>query len=93
MDHFVTLNRLPEGVQFPPELSDRIRYDGSSCRLVFQGFMSKAEFDRLSVLSPDWPYRRALEDLFRLCTPQDESGPGPLQKIRAFLTGWATPKT
>jgi hypothetical protein len=32
--------------------------------------MSKSEFDRLCLLSDDWGYRRPLEDLFRLCTPE-----------------------
>jgi hypothetical protein len=32
--------------------------------------MSKSEFDRLCNLSDDWSYRRPLEDLFRLCTPE-----------------------
>ncbi len=66
MDHFVTLNKLPAGVEFPAELRDKIQYDETSHRLVFHGFMSKAEFDRLCSLSDDWGYRRPLEDLFRI---------------------------
>ena len=74
MDHFVRMGRLPDGLQFPPDLLDRIWYDAEGRRLVFRGFMSKAEFDRLFRLSDDWGYRRPLEDLFRECTP-DEEGP------------------
>ena len=68
MDHHVDLKRLPEGLTFPPDLSERIRHDTESGRLWFHGFMCKAEFDRLSRLSEDWGYRRAIEDLFRACT-------------------------
>jgi hypothetical protein len=70
MEHFVRLDQLPADVKFPPELSDRIRYDSKQRRLVFQGFMSKADFDRLIGIHSDWAVRRALEELFRLCTPE-----------------------
>ena len=68
MDHHVDLKRLPDGVTFPAELGDRIGYDPDRARLWFRGFMCKAEFDRLSRLSDDWGYRRAMEDLFRIST-------------------------
>ncbi|WP_435007627.1 hypothetical protein P12x_004893 [Tundrisphaera lichenicola] len=68
MDHHVELVRLPDGLTFPPELSDRIGHDADRKRLWFRGFMCKAEFDRLNRLSDDWGYKRALEDLFRVCT-------------------------
>jgi hypothetical protein len=68
MDHHVELKRLPDGLTFPPELSDRIHFDADRGKLSFRGFMCKAEFDRLGRLSDDWGYRRAMEDLFRLCT-------------------------
>lgn len=71
MDHFVTMNRCPEGLEFPADLRTRIWYDPVKRRLVFRGFMSKSEFDRLCLLSEDWNYRRPLEDLFRLCTPEE----------------------
>jgi hypothetical protein len=64
---------LPAGLTFPPDLSDRIRYDGERRRLVFQGVMSKAEFDRLSALSDDWGYRRPLEELFRKSMPEERA--------------------
>ncbi len=75
MEHFVTLQRLPANFQFPPDLADRIWFDEVHRRLVFRGFMSKAEFDRLSLLSDDWAFRRALEDLFRLCLPEAQRRP------------------
>ena len=70
MDHFVTLNKLPAGLVFPPDMREKIQYDEESHRLVYRGFMSKSEFDRLCSLSDDWSYRRPLEDLFRLCMTQ-----------------------
>ena len=85
MDHFVTVDRLPSGLQFPPDLSDRIRYDAERRRLSFHGFMSKAEFDRLCSLSDDWSYRRPLEDLFRQCMPESPRPTG-LRRLVAALT-------
>jgi hypothetical protein len=85
VDHFVTMNRLPDGLEFPPALTDRIWFDAAKRRLVFRGFMSKAEFDRLNRLSDDWGYRRPLEDLFRLCTPEEEERPRGLRRMFASL--------
>ncbi len=68
MDHFVILERLPAGLEFPPELRDRIAYDPATKRLSHRGFMSKADFDRLWMSCEDWSFRHRLEDLFRLCT-------------------------
>jgi hypothetical protein len=73
MDHFIRLEALPPGLVFPPEFTGRISYDVAGHRLVFHGFMSKADFDRLCRLSDDWTYRRQLEELFRLCTPEAET--------------------
>src|SRR5690349_5325799 len=71
MEHFVHLEALPGGLQFPAELRDKIRYDDAAQRLCYRGFMSKVDFDRLNYLSDDWSYRRQLEELFRLCTPEE----------------------
>jgi hypothetical protein len=68
VEHFVPIQRWPEGLDFPADLRERIQYDPTRGRLVYRGFMSKSEFDRLCKLSDDWSYRRPLEDLFRLCT-------------------------
>lgn len=76
MDHFVPLDRLPDGLQFPPDLRDRIQYDAAAHRLIFHGFMSKTDYDRLFLLSEDWPYRRRLEELFRLSTPDELANRG-----------------
>jgi hypothetical protein len=86
MEHSVKIERLPDRVTFPPEFGDRIHYDASSRRLVFRGFMSKAEFDRLCQVSDDWAYRRPLEDLFRLCSSGDAPRPGGLRGILSFVS-------
>jgi DUF1365 family protein len=87
MDHFVPLERLPDGLRFPPELGDRVHYDAEHHRLVYRGFMSKVDFDRLCALSDDWAFRRPLEDLFRLCTPEAQAPrPGALRRAFAALT-------
>jgi hypothetical protein len=72
MDHFVKLDKLPNGYQFPPDLQDRIYFDTEAHKLVFRGYMSKGEFDRLSELTRDWGFRRSLEELFRLSIPEQE---------------------
>jgi len=75
MDHSVPLASLPEDLTFPADLQDRLRHDAGRRTLSFRGFMSKAEFDRLSRLSDDWGYRRSLEELFRLCAFEPETRP------------------
>jgi hypothetical protein len=87
MDHFVRLERLPDGVAFPADLADRIHYDADRHRLVFRGFMAKAEFDRLICLHGDWSFRRALEELFRLCVPDEPKRTGPLRWLRGIMAG------
>ena len=72
MEHSVQVDRFPVGIEFPADLKMRIRYDPIRRRLVFLGFMSKNEFDRLCRLSDDWSYRRPLEQLFQLCTLDQE---------------------
>jgi len=72
VEHSVQVERFPVGIEFPADLKMRIRHDPIRRRLVFQGFMSKNEFDRLCRVSDDWSYRRPLEQLFQLCTLEDE---------------------
>ncbi|MGP0070115.1 MAG: hypothetical protein ACLQGP_41770 [Isosphaeraceae bacterium] len=70
MDHFVRLDKLPDGYQFPPDLQERIYFDAASQKLVFRGYMSKSDFDRLGQGTRDWGFRRSLEELFRLSVPE-----------------------
>jgi hypothetical protein len=83
MDHFVKLDRLPEGLEFPLDLKDRFRFDAEGRKLTFHGYMSKADFDRVSQLTKDWGFRRTLEELFRLCVPEEEPRP---RRAHPFLT-------
>ncbi len=87
MEHFVTVTKLPAELSFPSEYSDKIHYDAERKRLVFQGVMSKADFDRLSRLSDDWGYRRPLEDLFRLSI-EDEPKKPVFRRIVSALTSF-----
>lgn len=84
MEHFVTLSKLPEGLRFPADLAEKIRYDPERRRLVYRGAMSKAEFDRLCLLSDDWSYRRPLEELFRLSMPDERKRPVLARLFSAF---------
>jgi hypothetical protein len=81
MDHFVKLDKLPDGYEFPPHLRDRIHFDAESHKLTFHGYMSKADFDRMSQITTDWTFRRTLEELFRLCTPDDPPRPGGVRRV------------
>jgi hypothetical protein len=77
MDHFVTLDRLPEGIEFPTDLKDKIWFDAKGKKLFFHGYMSKTEFDRLCQITKDWSFRRKLEELFQMSvyeTEQDRHG-------------------
>jgi hypothetical protein len=68
MTRSVSLEQLPAGLEFPADILHRIRYDSSRRQLAFDGFMSKADFDRLARLHRDIQYQRALEQRFRICT-------------------------
>jgi hypothetical protein len=72
VDRFVTLEKLPGELEFPADLKDKIRLDAQSKRLYFRGYMSKAEFDRICLLTNDWSFRRKLEELFRECVDDGE---------------------
>jgi hypothetical protein len=91
MEHSVPLDRLPEGLCFPAEFGDRIRYDADRRRLVFRGFMSKGDFDRLCQLSDDWPFRRQLDELFRLSVPEEPRPASPLRRLLTALAGGGLP--
>ena len=51
---------------------------------------ASAEFDRLFLVSEDWSYRRQLEELFRLCTPDDPPRPRGLRRFVAALATLGT---
>jgi hypothetical protein len=90
MDHFVKLDKLPDGFQFPAELKDRIQFDPVAHKLVFHGYMSKTDFDRMSQLTNDWGFRRTLEELFRLSVPEIETPPSGVWRIVAKVKGMMT---
>ena len=81
MDHFVKVNKLPDGLEIPPDLKDRIYFDADTHKLVCRGYMSKADFDRMSQITNDWKFRRTLEELFRLCTPEDPPKAGGVRRV------------
>lgn len=83
VDHFVKLDQFPEDLSVPPKFQDRLEFDAEAHRLIFHGYMSKAEFDQLSSLTRDWKFRRTLEDLFRMCTPERKSSPAGLGRVLA----------
>jgi len=64
MDHFVKLERLPDGYEIPGSVRDKLHFDADGHRLVFRGYMSKTEFDRICEPTRDWGFRRSVEELF-----------------------------
>lgn len=64
MDHFVRLDRLPDGYEIPHGLEDKLTFDAEGHRLVFRGYMSKTEFDSICEPTRDWGFRRSVEELF-----------------------------
>jgi hypothetical protein len=83
MDHFIKLDKLPEGLKFPHDLMDRIYFDAEQGKLVFRGTMSKHDFDRLSQLTNDWGFRRRLEDLFRASVEEPKQKTGGFRQMSA----------
>jgi hypothetical protein len=59
------LTALPAGLEFPPGVRERIYFDDARHQLVFRGFMTKFDYDRLGRLSTDTSYLRAIEELFQ----------------------------
>ena len=43
--------QAPDGLEFPPDLKDRIHFDPDARKLIFHGYMSKTDFDRLCQLT------------------------------------------
>ena len=76
MDHFVKLDRLPDGYEVPRDLRDKFLFDAEGHKLVFRGYMSKTEFDRICEPTRDWGFRRKVEELFRMSVVDAESAPG-----------------
>ena len=92
MDHFVKLDRLPDGLDIPSDLKERIYFDAAGHRLVCRGYMSKGDFDRLSQLTKDWGFRRTLEDLFRVSVMGEGERPRGARRLlsvfgRVFTLG------
>lgn len=86
MDHFVKLDMLPEGYEFPSQVADRIHFDPVAHKLVFRGYMSKTDFDRLSQLTNDWNFRGTLEELFRMCTPEEKTRRDGISRFLSAVT-------
>jgi hypothetical protein len=86
MDHFVKLDSLPEGFEIPSQMKDRIHFDPVARKLVFRGYMSKTDFDRLSQLTSDWSFRRTLEQLFRLSIPEKNAPPSGIRRLLSAVT-------
>ena len=85
MDHFVNIERLPDGLEFPPDLRERIYFDAERKKLVCRGYMSKSDFDRISQLTRDWGFRRKLEELFRMSVMHRTERPSGFRRLLGAL--------
>jgi hypothetical protein len=85
MQHHVVVDGLPEGFRIPSDLADRFYFEPGTHRLVHDGFMSKTEYDRLVGLTSDWPFIRKLEELFMMCTYEDER---PRKGLRGLFSAF-----
>ena len=82
MEHFVRLDHLPDDLEFPNAVQEKIRYDSERRALVFRGPMSKREYDVLRPLHTDSAYSRAIEELFRVATwDAEEKGDKRIGKV------------
>ncbi len=72
VDHFVKFERLPDNYEIPRDLREKFSFDAEAHRLVFRGYMSKTEFDRLCEPTRDWGFRRSVEQLFRMSVADAE---------------------
>jgi hypothetical protein len=90
MLHEVPVDSLPDNLSFPSDLQPRIHYDASRRRIAYEGFMSKATFDRLYGLADDNNYRRALEELFQVCTFEDATDRGWSRGLVCLAIGLAS---
>jgi hypothetical protein len=72
MIHCVPLEELPTGFVVPERDQNHFWYDEDKKCLVYDGVMYKATFDRIRVLSSDFKYQRAVEELFRVAVPDDD---------------------
>ena len=86
MDHFVKLDRLPDNYEIPGPLSEKLHFDAEGHRLVFRGYMSKTEFDRICESTRDWGFRRSVEELFLKSVDQSEPAPEGKNRVFGILT-------
>lgn len=73
MIHSVPLNSIPADLRVPDEVKQRFWYDAEQKQLCFDGFMGSAMLDELEHLHIDSDYRRAVNDLFHISVPEDNS--------------------
>ena len=73
--YFVPLEHLPEHFPIPADLQARFGYDSKRQGLTFEGWMCKATYDRLRDISNDYHYQRALERLFQIAIPVEDTPP------------------
>ncbi len=86
MIHYVPLHQLPANFHVPENLRDRFWYDKDKKALAYEGPMFKSTFDRLRGISHDYDYQRALEKLFQLSVPEEDS-PHGRSKTMVIATG------
>ncbi len=74
VDHFVKFDLGDDAFDIPASMASRFSYDAATKRLIFRGFKSKTDFDKLCALRDSWAYRRAIDELFQLCSSMARNG-------------------
>ena len=64
VERYTRLAKLPERIEFPPELKDKIFYDLAGRRLVFRGRMSRSDREKLIQLASDYYFHQAIDRLY-----------------------------
>jgi hypothetical protein len=59
------LDRLPEGLEFPDDFPEPLRYEPHRKRLVYRGFMSSASYSFLRGRNADRAFLVAVDELFQ----------------------------
>ena len=73
--YFVPLEHRPDHFPIPADLQARFAYDSQRQGLTYEGWMCKATYDRLRDISNDYHYQRALERLFQIAIPEEDTPP------------------
>jgi hypothetical protein len=86
-DTIAALQNLPQGIQFPESLKDKVNYNSDRKLLIFKGVMSAEVKSQLLTLSQEHLYIRAIEELFQ----NAQQAVVALHRQQEFIDKYITP--